>query len=90
MEIIMSPLELQQELNRIVHDNESGLKALSELMINDVKELCESHDIIEPGEITAIMNMAQFNFEFKFGFHLAMMKLKAQTNRPTKRDTDEI
>lgn len=70
--------ELQDELNLMAHNNDAGFKALSELLMGDVQELCNEQNITDPAEITALMNTAQFNFEFKFGFNLAMAKLKLQ------------
>jgi hypothetical protein len=80
MEMSLSPLELQQEINAISTDNKAGFEVLAELLMKDITELCLQHKISDPGEITAVMNTAQFNFEFKFGFNLAIAKLKTQSN----------
>jgi uncharacterized membrane protein len=89
MEMSLSPLELQQEINFISTDNKAGFEALAELVMNDVEALCLSNDITDPGEITAVMNTAQFNFEFKFGFNLAMAKLKIQTTGTTDENIEQ-
>ena len=90
----LSPLELQQVINVISNDNKAGFEALAELLMKDVTELCLQHRISAPGEITAVMNTAQFNFEFKFGINLAMMKLKTQSNVSRRNflpeDNDEV